>query len=527
MDTNNDIINLRAFVLRYLKKWYWFALSVCVCVGLALLYIFSTPKRYEVSSAIMLRPLDSENSNVIASELSLLVGTGVTIEGVEDELQVLNSRSIMEQVIRELDIQTTYKKKKGLRWVEQYVKHDIDVVYPPLFTDTMRHSLTMHLKCKKDGYMLKFKYGDKIKTKYVLTSLSDSVETSVGVIRFVENNQLEKGDQIEMKTLPMAVQVAAYGTAISARQAKKESRVIKISTSSDCPPKAEDVINRMVELYNFSAVYDRNYITRETRMFVDERLRIVSAELDSLEKIVETYKQNHQIANIGSEISIYLDNSNEYQKRIVNIETQVNLLNYINSFLLDEANAESLIPANLGITDEALLSLIDTYNKTELRRMRIARTATAENPALLRIDSQLQTMRQNILTSITGLIDGLQIKKQKLQTEEIRLDSKIRDVPTQEREYLRICRERDIKHQSYLFLYQKKEENDITLVSTVKPAKIIDAAQMIPTNSSPNAKLLLLMAFLFGLCIPVVVIFIYDLWNAAPEVVVEENKVPV
>ncbi len=516
MEADNNVINVRALVLRYLKNWYWFVLSILFCIGAALLYFFSSPLRYEVSSSIMLRPTEGESSNVIASGLSLLVGNGVSVDGVEDELQILNSRSIMEQVIHDLDIQTTYKKKKGMRWIEQYPTHDVDVVYSPNFTETMRWPLTLRLKCKKNGYILYVEYGEKLESKHTFVSLSDSVETCAGIVRFLEHRPMKKGDVIEIKTLPMAMQVATYGGAIAGKQAKKDSRVINISTITDCPHKAEDIINRMVELYNLSAVYDRNYITRETKTFVDERLRIVSAELDSLEKIVEEYKQTHQIANIGSETSIYLQNSSEYQKRIVAIETQINLLKYIQNFVGDEANSASLIPSNLGITDGALLSLIDSYNDTELNRMRIARTATDENPALLRMDAQLQTMRQNILASIVGLIDGLQIQKEQLQTEETRLNSKIRDIPTQEREYERICRERDIKHESYLFLYQKKEENDITLVSTVTPAKIIDAAQMIPVLVSPRIKMILLIAIFLGLCIPVGCMFLYDLWNGEP-----------
>ncbi len=521
MATDENIIDIRSIVLRYLRNWYWFLLSIILCLGGAVLYIFTAPLKYEVSSEIMMRSAESSAKNVFASDLNLLAGAGV-VEDVEDELEILNSRAIMEKVIRTLDIQTSYKKKQGLRWIEQYPKHDVDVVYATGFNDTIRYMLTLRLTCKNDGYKLNVEYGDKYQSKHTFASLQDTIETCAGKITFIEHTPMGKGDVIEITSLPMPTRVALLQAAISAQQVKKDSRVVKITTITDATRKAEDIINLMVDLYNQDAVYDRSFMAQETKAFVDERLRVVSAELDSLEHIVEQYKQNQQIANIGNETSLYLQNTSKYQEKIVDIETQIGLLTYIKNFVFDEANADKLIPANLGITDAALLKLVDSYNQLELGRMRIAHAATANNPKLLQIDEQLATMRQNILISINSVNDGLQLSKQELQNEEARLLAKIREIPTQEREYDRICRERDIKQEAYLFLYQKKEESDITLVSTAMPAKIIDRAQTIPALVSPKTKILILFALLMGLAMPVAGLFLYDLWNSSPTAKAEE-----
>ncbi len=512
MATADNIIDIRSIVLRYLRNWYWFLLSIAVCVCVVVFYICSTTPTYEVSSEVMMRSADNSNRNVVASDLNMLVGTGIT-ENVEDELEILNSRAIMEQVVRRLDIQTEYKKKDGLRWREQYPTRDVSVVYAPGFNDNIRFRLQMCLTRKKDGYKLKVEYGKELSSKHTFVSLQDTVETCAGKITFVEHTPMEVGDVVEIVNVPMSVRVAGLQAAISGKQVKKDSRVVKITTTTDATRKAEDIINLMVDLYNYDAVHDRSYIAQETKSFVDERLRVVSAELDSLEKVVEQYKQQRQIANIGNETQIYLQNSSKYQEKIVEIETQIGLLTYIKDFVFDEANADKQIPANLGVTDGALLRLIDAYNKLELERMRIAHTATATNPKLLQMDEELATMRQNILVSITSVNDGLQLRKEQLQNEETRLKAKIRNIPTQEREYERICRERDIKQETYWFLYQKKEESDITLVSTAMPAKIIDRAQTIPSVVAPKAKVLILFAILLGLVIPVGCMFLYDLWN--------------
>ncbi len=512
MATEDKVIDIRAIVLRYLRNWYWFVLSIAVCVGVAVLYIFSTTPKYAVSGEVMMRSANDANKNVVASDLNMLVGNGVTGK-VEDELEVFNSRAIMEKVVRMLDLQTSYKKKVGLRWIEQYPNRNVSVVYEPGFNESIRFALTMRLTRKSDGYKLKVEYGKDLSSKHTFASLQDTVETCAGKITFVEHSPMEVGDVIEMVNVPMVVRVAGYQAAISGKQMKKESRVVKITTTTDAVRKAEDMINLMIDLYNQDAVYDRNYRAQETKSFVDERLRVVSAELDSLEKVVEQYKQQQKIANISNETSLYLQNTSRYQEKIVEIETQLGLLTYIKNFVFDEANADKQIPANLGITDAPLLRLIDAYNKLELERMRIAHTATPTNPKLMQMNEELAAMRQNILVSITSVNDGLLLRKEQLQQEENRLLAKIRDIPTQEREYKRICRERDIKQETYWFLYQKKEESDITLVSTAMPAKVIDRAQTIPSVVAPKLKIVILMALLLGLAIPVGCIFLYDLWN--------------
>ncbi len=521
MATDDNIIDIRSIVFRYLRNWYWFLISVILCVGVALFYIFATPFKYEVSSEIMMRSAESSANNVLASDLNMLAGTGIT-EDVEDELEILNSRAIMQQVIRTLDIQTSYKKKDGLRWIEQYPNRNVSVVYEPGFNESIRFVLEMRLTRKEDGYKLKVEYGKDLSSKHTFASLQDTIETCAGKMTFTEHSPMEVGDVIEIVNVPMSVRVAGLQAAISAKQVKKDSRVVKITTTTDATRKAEDIINLIVDLYNQDAVYDRSYMAQETKSFVDERLRVVSSELDSLEKIVEEYKQQKQIANIGNETQIYLQNTSRYQEKIVEIETQIGLLTYIKNFVFDEANANKQIPANLGVTDGALLRLIDTYNNLELDRMRIAHSATATNPKLMQMDEELATMRQNILVSITSVNDGLQLRKQQLQNEEARLLAKIREIPTQEREYERICRERDIKQEAYLFLYQKREESDITLVSTAIPAKIIDRAQTIPSIVAPKIKFLLLFAILLGLVIPIGCIFLYDMWNISPTAKLEE-----
>ncbi len=509
-ENKQETIDVRQILQTCIINWYWFLASLLVCVGLTILYIFSVTPKYDVSSTIVIRSQDENGGGMLPTDLMAVMGLGSS-KHVLDELPILNSRTIMRQVIEELGVQTEYRKKDDLRWIEQYPNHDLDVVFPAQFPDTMKFTLKMKLRCHKDGYTLKVKYGRKYSSKHKITSLAEPIMTCVGPISFKVNKELESGAKYEFNTKPMPVLVDVFRARIAGSQTKKESNVIHISTVTDCPRKATDMINKMVELYNWDAVYDKNIVATNTREFVVARLAVVAQELDSIETILEKYKTENKITVIATEVEVSLKSAGEFQTKRVEVETQIDLMDYIAEFIFKEENKYALIPANLGISDPALVSVIESYNELILQRMRIQRTATAANPLLGQLDEQLAMMRSNVVNSINGVREGLQISKRQLLAQENLLSGRMGDMPAQEREFVEIYREQQIKQKMYVFLSQKKEENDITLASTVMPAKIIDKAQMAPDAVSPRKLILLLLAGILGLAIPAIVLYLYSL----------------
>ncbi len=511
-----DVIDIRELIMTCLHNWYWFVLSVAVCVGVAVLYIFSTTPQFDVSSSIMIRLSDDGGGAAamagLPAELTGMVGLG-SVEQVADQLEILNSRTVMRGVIEDLNIQTSYRKQKGLRWFEQYPTRDLTIVYSPLFTDTMRFGVKIELEKRKKDYKIKVEYGEDYSSRHKVTSLTEPIETCLGTICFQEHKALEVGDAFRISTTPMAVLVDAYRKQLAGKQVKKESTVVNISMVTDCPTKARDMITRMTELYNNDAVFDKNNTAINTRAFVEDRLAIVGVELDSIEHEVEAYRKANKITSIPSEANITLEATSEYEKQIALIETQIGLMDFIKEFVGDEANSKSLIPANLGVSDPTLISLIESYNELVLRRMRVQRTATDANPMLEQIDAQLVTMRSNIVTSINSISAGLELTKKQKMARLAELEGRIKDVPQQEREYIRIRRQQEIKQNIYTFLYQKLEENSIALASTVLPAKVIDKAQASPDPVAPRTLIILFFALCFGGALPIGGLFVYGLWN--------------
>ena len=254
-------------------------------------------------------------------------------------------------------------------------------------------------------------------------------------------------------------------------------------------------------------------IASNTKKFVDERLVLIENELQNVEENVENYKKQNQLTNISSEASLFLQSSSEYNKKLAEVETQLNLISYIESHVKNSKNIYNLIPANLGIQDNSLLSLISNYNNVLLERLRLMRTTNDENPVLTQMEQQIKIVRSSIIASIASVKDGLKIAKMDILSKENQFNSKIKKVPTQERQYIEIKRQQEIKQNLYLFLLQKREENALTLASAIPTAKTLDAAYSSVVPVAPKMMIIFAITLLLGLFIPVGIIYVLELMN--------------
>lgn len=512
MAQDSVVIDIRLWLNRILKNWYWFLLS-CVIVGaVGVYYYLSTTPQYAVNARIMIRANETD-SPLGKIEMAQMIGLG-GMKHTDDEISILTSRDIITQVVKDLDLQSSYYKKKNLRWLGQYPSRDLTIKYPELFLDTTKRTVKVSVRVRKNDYLVRVRYGLWDFSSHKVTDLTQPINTCAGNISFVLNTALKSGDKYRIETYPILPVVEMYSGAITANPVKKESNVIDISTVTDRPTLAIDFINREIELYNIDAVVDKNIMASNTASFIDERLRLIEKELSDAETEVEKYKEKYGIVDLASEAGLYLQESTEYRKRVAEIETQINLVGYVADFLRNEDQyKDMLIPANLGIMDGTLVALITEYNQLMMKKLRVQRTAANNNPIISQWDSQLAMLRENIIVSIGNVSNRLTISKNDLEERFGNVEQQRYGIPSQERQYIEVARKKELKESLYLFLYEKREENALTLASSVMPAKIIATPQMHPTALSPNLKIIVFVCLLLGLALPMIGIYLYYLFN--------------
>lgn len=512
MSQKEQEIDIRAWIIRILKNWYWFVLSCAVFGAIGLYTYFSTTKKFVVDASIMLR---SDDEALPKFELvTSMMGMGGT-KSTEDEVELLSSRDILGPVVKELDLQTEYRKYDALKWVGQYPSHDLTVVYPPVYLDTVTRGVNIDVKVRKNDYVVKVKYGRWTRSRHKVKDLTTPFETCIGMLSFAINNpeEVEVGDKYHMHTLPMLPLIGSYKKNIIAAPVRKESNIITISTTTDMPTRGRDFIRKQIEYYNMDAVLDKNIMASNTAAFIEERLRLIEQELAVAEKDVAQYKQRYDIVDLESEAVLALQEGAEYKKQVAEIETQLNLVGYIAEYVSDETKKNNLIPANIGVEDIALISLISEYNQLMLDRMRVRRTASDSNPVLNQMETQLTAMRENIITTISSLTSTLTIAKQDIERRQGTINTQRNNLPDQEQEFIEVMRNKVLKEELYLFLYKQREENALTLASTVTPAKVVNTPQMNPTPVAPRLSIIGLFCLILGVMFPLAVMIMYDIMN--------------
>lgn len=506
-------IDIRLWITRILKNWYWFVIGCIIAGGLGVWHYFSTTYKFTVDSEVVLRENDAA-SMLPQADLMNMLGFGGG-KAIADEMLVMNSRDMMRQVIDGLGLQTEYRKKEGLRWLGQYPGRDLSVVYPTHFVDTMLRVAKISIKVRRNDYLVRVNYGRFVNSKHKVKDLTVPFETCAATLCFDIHNLegMREGDCYHIVTYPRLPLVNAYCENFRVSKKQKDANVISISTTTDMPRRGCDVIQKLIDLYNAESVMDKTLMAKNTEAFLSERLSLMEKELAEAEQVEVQYQESHNIVDIEEEAGLFLKENAEYRKKLTEIETQLNLVQFVLDFVVDDKHSNQLIPANLGITDPALIMLITEYNELMLRKMRVERSASGDNPVLNQMHSQLSLMRENVIATMISVRETLMIAKNDLEKLFYIADVWRDDAPAQIKQYREVVRMKLMKEKLYLFLYQKREENALSLVAAIPPAKIIAVPQMNPIPLSPKWKYYALICLFLGMGFPLGIMILGDMFN--------------
>ena len=509
METKTNEIDIRKIARIIGEHWWWFVAGVGICVLLGIAYYLRKSPTWTTDASIALRQKDGSGTSIDA--LSMLGLSGNT--AAEDEVVVLASRGLIYQAVDALNLWDASSKRGGLRWEGEFRNPALTIEYVALTEDAQMKPFTVKVKPTRRGYTVKTKMGFFSRSTRRVADLSEPIETGVGTLFIHANRPLSTDTTYRVAHARRELVVAGYKKNIKVSLHKKESNIIQLSTKSPMPDRDRALLQQMIEQYNLNAIVDKNMLATNTAAFIDERLAIITRELGEAEEAVSDYKQQNNIANINTQAQLFLTASSREQQAMAEIETQLSLVEYIDEFLRDDTKRNSLIPSTIGVTDASLASGLSEYNALQLQRMRILRTATEDNPVIEQMNAQLASMRANIMETIGSVRESLKIRQRNLEAQDTKFNRQIKNAPEQEREYIRVVRQQEIKERLYIYLYQKREENALMLAATAMPAKIIDMPQRDVRSRSPKLSKLLMLCILLGLILPGGALYLYVLLN--------------
>ena len=519
-EQSEEQVNIQELLFRYLIHWPWFVVSIIICIACAWGYLRLTTPIYNISATVLIKDEKKGGGASMSSDLEKmgLEGFVSSSSNVDNEIEVLRSKSLAREVVNNLGLFVTYMDEDEFPSKELY--HTSPVLVSPTHqeADKLPGRMEINMILQPTGALgVQITVGEKEYRKQ-FDKLPAVFPTDEGTIAFFANNDTLSAVCPENITKerhitafinrPFSV-LKEYVSSLSIAPTSKTTSVVVISLENTNTRRGRDYINKLLEMYNINANNDKNEVAQKTAEFIDERIGIISKELGSTEQDLENFKRSAGITDLSSEAQIALTGNAEYEKKRVENQTQINLVMDLQRYM--KGNEYEVLPSNIGLQDAASAGAIDRYNQMLVERKRLLRTSTENNPTIINLDTSIRAMRTNVQATLDATLKGLQITKEDLAREASRYSRRINDAPTQERQFVSIARQQEIKSGLYLMLLQKREENAITLAATANNAKIIDEALADDNPISPKKMLVYLAALVLGVGLPVGVIYLIGL----------------
>ena len=485
-------------VSKYLPYWPLILLSLLFAIGTAYTYIhFATPI-YEATATLIIKDEKKGNEDSKLTESLDQISSKKT---VENEVEVIQSRRLMLDVVKNLGLYAPVYQQGKFKSISAYAKSPVIIrVANP---DSVSGTNKIKLKFNKidNEVILNDKY------KYPLNQL---VTTPFGQLKFLPNNNYEPSNELNKQLFfyvinPKIIAPNILG-GLKVVPASKLSSIVELSYRDEVPKRAEDILNQLIASYKQSEINEKDALAKNTLTFVEARLKLISSDLDSIERKVQQYKSGRGAVDISTQGQLYLQNVSTNDQKLSDITTRASVLNQVEKFVKSNETTGAIVPSTLGVSDPMLSQLMDKLYTSELQYEKLKKTVGENHPNVIAIKDEINKIKPNILQNIQSQQQGINAERQNISATNGRYNSMLQVVPQKERQLLEISRQQQIKSNIYSFLLQKREESEIAYASKVSNNRVVDYAQTSPYPVSPNKSLIYLMAIvgMMGICIAII-----------------------
>ena len=510
----NKPVDYKTIIFEYLL--YWPVIAVCLILSIAAAYThlrYKTPV-YKVASTVLIKQGDKSKATSVAQLAGVQdLGTFSMANNFDNEVEIIQSYTLIKKVVNTLGLYINHELDNKLRYnLPLYKNSPIQVWMSPDDAESLPSFLKVqlgHTEGNKISATVTYSVeGEEQTMSKAFEEFPAVFITPVGNLSFtcpkdtLSPEELAALPNIKATIAPPSIVADGYKASLSATPTTEFTSIVQLLIYDTNRQRGIDFLNTLVAIYNNEANEDKNQVAMRTAEFIDERIRVINQELSTTESELADYKQRAGLTDLSTNAQIALRENSEYDQKRAENTNQLRLISHLRDYIENPENNNEVIPANVGLTDAALVSVISQYNEMIIERKRLLRTSKANNPVVINLDASIAATRNTVLATVESIEKGLQITRNNLDIEAGKYRTKISNAPKQERELLDISRQQEIKANLYLMLLQKREENAITLAAKANNGRIVEEARA-GSLVSPNKRNTYMVAILLGLMFPI------------------------
>ena len=493
----------KEFLFRYLVYLPLFVASVVTAVTAAYLYLRYQVPYYNSSVSILVK--DDKNSQPSDALNEIILFKPKT--NLANEAEILKSATLMQTVVRAINLDTQYWVEGSLKKSEIYLNRPFNL--EAISQKDSNTAYTLVLNFNKQGY---FKVQDLANQWY---RQGDIIHGWQGDFKITNINASALNPEYKyiVQWVPPFQMATGLAAGLNIRQLNREATILNINIVTEIQQKGLDILNELVKAYNNSIIENKNKVIENTVKFIDGRLILLTSELGKVEQGLQDFRQKNEILDIQKQGELQSDELTTMNEKLDEQEIRLQVTEMITQYISSPGKRFSLVPSSLGIEDPTLLALVTDYNELQLEREEKLKIMPRANPVVQVLENQLEKVRTSLLENLSNIKRATASIRNSLLTDYNGLRSQIREVPLKEKELAEIQRQQGIKEKLYLFLLQKREESAITVASSISNASSIDPASTSGAPVSPDRSGTFRLALIAGLLIPAGFIYIRELLN--------------
>ena len=510
-------LNYREILDAVILHWHWFAISIFGCLLIAFLYLRYKAPMYSTWTEVLVKEDDPYSSRSMRggaladfTQLGILTNSN----GFDNEVEILSSKTLSRRAVTNLKLYVRYALDGTVRDEELYLNSPVLADMSDVYLDTLAMPVFLEIKqLAEGGYHLK---GEALEEEFEadIKSFPMQVKTPSGWVTLRQNPDTTctfDGRALRIYIFKPSIMAEMFMQATTIEPVSKQTTIARITLEDTQRQRAEDYLNELIRVYNEDANEVKNEVALKTEAFVNKRIQIIDAELGTTESDLEIYKKRNQLVNLASDAEATYKGMENYQNQQIELQTQMMLVKSLKEYVDNPNNYMEVIPANLGLTDQGLNSLIAEYNTKVVERHRLLKTAPESSPVVVSATNAIASLYPGIRHSLSSVYENLRVQKRNVDDQYNLFVGRLSSAPTQERVLTDIERQQSVKAALYQILLQKREENAISLASTVDKAQVIDAPESSIRPISPKKKLVALVALVLGVAIPAGLIYLLNL----------------